>query len=58
MNVREYRRGSKNENQEKLATYDIQDIGQIHVREYQRCNKTGQSRKCGNIGYPKHRTNK
>ena len=36
--LREYLRGSKNENQEKLETYDTEDTGQIHVREYQRCN--------------------
>ena len=58
INVREYRRGNKNEQPEKLAAQDTQDTGQINIREYRRCNKNGQSRETGNIGYTRHRTNK
>jgi hypothetical protein len=58
MNVREYRMGSTNVNQEKLVTKDIQDIGQMTVREYRMGNKKGQSRETGNIGFIIHRTNK
>ena len=48
----------KMDNPEKLATQDTQDTGQINVKEYRRCNKNGQSRETGNIGYTRHRTNK
>jgi hypothetical protein len=46
----------KKDNPEKLATYGTQDTGQIHVREYRRGNKKGQSRETGNIRYTRHRT--
>jgi hypothetical protein len=48
----------KKDNPEKLATEGTQDTGQIHVKEYRRGNKKGQSRETGNIGYTRHRTNK
>ena len=48
----------KKENPEKLATQDIQETRQINVREYRKGNEKGQSRKTGNIGYTRHRTNK
>ena len=47
----------KKDNPERLATYDTQDTGQIHVREYRRGNVKGQSRETCNIGYTRHRTN-
>ena len=34
----------KKDNPEKLATQDIQDTGEINVREYRRGNEKGQSR--------------
>jgi len=46
------------DNPEKLATMGTQDTGQIHVTEYRRGNKKGQSRETGNIGNTRHWTNK
>ena len=48
----------KKDNPEKLATLETQDTGQINVREYRRGNEKRQSRKTGNIGNSRHRTNK
>ena len=48
----------KKENPEKLATQDIQETRQINVREYRRDNEKRQSRKPGNIGYTRNKTNK
>ena len=48
----------KKGNPEKLATQDIQEAGHINVREYRRGSEKGQSRKTGNIGNTRHRTNK
>ena len=47
----------KKDNPEKLATYDTQDTGQIHVREYRRGYVKEQSRETGNTGYTRHRKN-
>ena len=58
INVIEYGMGNQNKNQEKLATQGTQDTGQINVRKYRMGNKKVQSRKTGNIGYTRHRTNK
>ena len=46
------------DNPEKQATYDTQDTGQIHVGEYRRGNKKGQSRETGNIGCTRSRQTK
>ena len=49
---------TKKENPKKLATQDIQETRQIHVREYRRGNENGLSRGTGNIGYTRDKTNK
>ena len=43
---------------EELATQDTQQTRQINVRAYRRGNEKGQSRKNGNIGYTREKTNK
>ena len=43
----------KKDNPEKMATLGTQDRGGIHVREYRRDNKKGQSR--DNIGCKRRR---
>ena len=48
----------KKENPEKLATLDIQETRKINVREYLKGNEKEQSRKTGNIGYTRDKTNK